>query len=57
MDALRKTLFYGDSVGQVWPDMAVLAVMAVVLLVLSTYALKFLENLGRKEGTIAVRIR
>lgn len=57
MDALRKTLFYGDSVAQVWPDMAVLAVMAVVLLLLSTYALKFLENLGRKEGTITVRIR
>ncbi|MDE1858739.1 MAG: ABC transporter permease [Thaumarchaeota archaeon] len=57
MDALRKTLFYGDSVAQVWPDMAALAVMAVVLLILSSYALKFLENLGRKEGTIAVRIR
>ena len=57
MDALRKTLFYGDSVAQVWPDMAVLAVMAVVLLLLSTYALKFLENRGRKEGTITVRIR
>jgi ABC-2 type transport system permease protein len=57
MDALRKTLFYGEGVGQVWFDLAVLAVMAVVLLFLSTYALKFLENLGRKQGTIAVRIR
>jgi ABC-2 type transport system permease protein len=57
MDALRKTLFYGNDIGQVWLDLAVLAVMAVVLLFLSTLALKFLEKLGRKEGTVSVRIR
>jgi hypothetical protein len=57
MDALRKTLFYGNDVGQVWPDLAILAVMALVLLYLSQYALKFLENIGRRDGTIAVRIR
>ncbi|MDE1853635.1 MAG: ABC transporter permease [Thaumarchaeota archaeon] len=57
MDALRKTLFYGNDIGQVWPDLAILAVMAVVLLFLSSLALKFLENIGRRDGTIAVRIR
>jgi len=57
MDALRKTLFYGNDIGQVWLDLSVLAVMAVVLLFLSTYSLKFLENLGRKQGTVSVRIR
>jgi len=57
MDALRKTLFYDSGLGQVWPDLAVLAVMAVVLLYLSKLALRYLENLGRRDGTIAVRIR
>ncbi len=57
MDALRKTLFYGNDISQVWPDLAALAVMALVLLYLSTLALKFLEKMGRSDGTIAVRIR
>ena len=57
MDALRKTLFSGGGASQVAPDLLVLAVMAVVLLALSTYALKLLERKGRSDGTIAVRIR
>jgi ABC-2 type transport system permease protein len=57
MDALRKTLFYGNNIAQVWGDLAILAVMAGVLLFLSTFFLKLLENRGRKEGTISVRIR
>jgi len=57
MDALRKTLFYGNDIVQVWPDLAILAVMAVVLLFLSQYTLRLLENIGRRDGTIAVRIR
>jgi ABC-2 type transport system permease protein len=57
MDALRKTLFYGNDISQVWGDLAVLAVMAGVLLFLSTFFLKLLESRGRKEGTISVRIR
>jgi hypothetical protein len=54
---LRKTLFYGNDIGQVWPDLTILGVMAVVLLFLSTYTLKYLEHVGRRDGTIAVRIR
>jgi ABC-2 type transport system permease protein len=57
MDALRKTLFYGNNIGQVWLDLAVLAVMAVVFLLLSSYALKLLEKMGRRDGTVGVRIR
>jgi ABC-2 type transport system permease protein len=57
MDALRKTLFYGGGLGQVALDLAALAVMAVVLLGLSTLALSLLERKGRRDGTISVRIR
>jgi hypothetical protein len=35
----------------------VLVVMAVALLYLSRFALKWLEHMGRRDGTIAVRIR
>ena len=57
MDALRKTLFSGSGVGEVWLDLLVLAAMAVVLLFLASFTLKYLEKIGRRDGTIAVRIR
>ncbi|MDV3293983.1 MAG: ABC transporter permease [Nitrososphaerales archaeon] len=57
MDALRRTLFFSQGFESVWPSLAALAVMAVVLLYLSTFALKALENKGRSEGTVTVRIR
>jgi ABC-2 type transport system permease protein len=57
MDALRKSLFQGMDVWSIWPSLVTLAVMAVVFLVISDRALKVLENRGRREGTIAVRIR
>ncbi len=57
MDALRKTLFMGSDIGAVWPNLLALSVMAVALLLVSQFALKALENRGRKDGTIGVRIR
>jgi ABC-2 type transport system permease protein len=57
MDALRKSLFQGMDAGSIWPSLVALAVMAVVFLVISDRALKALENRGRRDGTIAVRIR
>ena len=57
MDALRRSLFFAQGVSSVWPSLLILSVMAVVLLYLSTLALKALEKRGRQEGTIAVRIR
>ena len=57
MDALRRTLFFSQGIGSVWPSLAALAVMAVVLLFVSTKALMILENKGRSDGTVAVRLR
>ncbi len=60
MDALRKTLFPAagvNVVASVLPDLAILAVMAVVFMAIATYSLKALEKKGRRDGTIAVRIR
>ncbi len=59
MDALRRTLFFGQGFGELYLDLELLAlaVMGVVLLFASSKALKFLENKGRRTGTIAVRQR
>jgi ABC-2 type transport system permease protein len=57
MDALRKSLFAAEGLGAVWPNLAALGVMAVVLLAASSYSLKALERKGRRDGTATVRIR
>ncbi len=60
MYALRQTLFptgSGNVLLSVWPYLAELAVMAVIFLAISSFSLKALENKGRRDGTISVRIR
>jgi len=57
MEALRGSLFEGMDIVGIWPSLVVLAVMAVVFLAMSSFALNALERRGRRDGTIAVRIR
>ncbi len=57
MDALRKSLFYGQGIAAVWLDLFVLADLAVAFLIASSVALRALEKKGRADGTISVRIR
>src|SRR6266702_1658572 len=59
MDALRRTLFFGQGFGELYLDLELfsLAIMGVVLLFASSKALKYLENKGRRTGTISVRQR
>lgn len=57
MDSLRRTLFFSEGLSSVWLELLTLAVMSIVLLASSSAALRALENKGRRDGTIAVRIR
>jgi len=57
MDALRRTLFFSQGISSVWPNLAALAVMSLVLLGVASFALKALEEKGRRDGTLTVRIR
>src|SRR3989449_10849471 len=59
MDALRRTLFFGQGFGELYLDLELLAlaVMGVVLLVASSIAVKCLENKCSRSRTIAVRQR
>ena len=57
MDALRKSVFYTGGVQAISLDLLVLAIMAGVLLFVGDRALKSLEERGRREGTLVVRLR
>jgi ABC-2 type transport system permease protein len=57
MDALRKSVFYADGIHAIWLNLVILAAMAIILLILGDRALKSLEERGRREGTLVVRLR
>jgi len=57
MDALRKSVFYADGISAIWLNLLILAAMSAILLFLGDKALKVLENRGRREGTLVVRLR
>lgn len=57
MDALRRTLFFSQGLESVWPHLLALAAMSCILLYAASWSLKALENKGRREGTLTVRIR
>jgi ABC-2 type transport system permease protein len=57
MDALRKSVFYTGNIRSLSFDLLILASMAVVLLFLGDKALKALEERGRREGTLVVRLK
>jgi ABC-2 type transport system permease protein len=58
MDALRQSLGFPIPIFiPIYLEAAILAVMATILLFTSSRALRFLENKGRRTGSIAVRQR
>lgn len=56
MDALRKVLFFSGDNSSVALNEFTLLVMAVILLLLSLRILKILEEKGRRDGTLTVKI-
>jgi ABC-2 type transport system permease protein len=57
MDALRRAMFSSEDVSAVYQSLAVLAVMAGILLVAARWALRALEERGRRLGSLAVRLK
>jgi ABC-2 type transport system permease protein len=57
MDAMRQLLFPENANGflNVWVEAGLLAVMAVVFITIAWYALKRLEETGRREGRLIER--
>ena len=57
MDALRRALFFSQGLSSIYLHLIVLSIMGGALLLLSSKTMKLLEEKGRREGTISVRLR
>ncbi len=57
LDAMRQELFGPISNGflPVATELAILCVLAVMFLMLARYSLRYMENLGRREGRLTLR--
>jgi ABC-2 type transport system permease protein len=57
LDAMRQELFGAVANGllPVAIELAILCVLAVLFLVLARYSLRYMENLGRREGRLTLR--
>jgi ABC-2 type transport system permease protein len=58
LDAMRQLMFSGTDVDPFLPwqvELVVLALLAVLFIVLARYALRYMEELGKKEGRLTLR--
>jgi ABC-2 type transport system permease protein len=55
LDAMRRVIIQGQGLANVWFDVAALVVFILVLMPLARYALKFMENLSKREGRLTLR--
>ncbi|MBM3897437.1 MAG: ABC transporter permease [Thaumarchaeota archaeon] len=55
LDGLRKVLVLGQSTQFVLLEISVLVVFSVILFVAARYVLRYMENLGKKEGRLTLR--
>ncbi len=55
LDGIRKVVILGQGIGDVWLNIAVLIIFILILLPLARFALRYMENLGKKEGRLTLR--
>jgi ABC-2 type transport system permease protein len=55
LDGIRRVAILGQGFVDVWFHIAALVVFTLVLLPLARWALRFMENLGKKEGRLTLR--
>jgi len=55
LDAIRRVMILGEGIGEVWMNIAALAVFILILLPLARFALNYMENLSKKEGRLTLR--
>jgi ABC-2 type transport system permease protein len=55
LDAIRRVIIQGEGLVNIWVDVIALVVFILVLMPLARFALKFMENLGKKEGRLTLR--
>jgi ABC-2 type transport system permease protein len=55
LDAMRRVIIEGQGFVDIWFDIVALVIFILVLMPLARYALKFMENLSKKEGRLTLR--
>ena len=55
LDAIRRLAIYGGDITTVWLHIVALIIITAVLFPLARQALKYMENLGKKEGRLTLR--
>ena len=55
LDAMRRVIIEGQGFVDIWFDVVALVIFILVLMPLARYALKFMENLSKKEGRLTLR--
>jgi ABC-2 type transport system permease protein len=55
LDGIRRVIIEGQGIADIWLNIVVLVVFTLVLLPLAKFALKYMENLGKKEGRLTLR--
>jgi ABC-2 type transport system permease protein len=55
LDAIRRVIIQGEGLVNIWVDVIALVVFILVLMPLARFALRFMENLGKKEGRLTLR--
>ncbi|MEM0445245.1 MAG: ABC transporter permease [Nitrososphaerota archaeon] len=57
MDALRRAVFYAESIAELWPNLAALFIMTLAAIIVGVKALSYIETIGRKTGDILVTLK
>ncbi len=55
LDGIRRVAILGQGISDVWPNVVALTAFTLILLPLARQALRFMENLGKKEGRLTLR--
>jgi ABC-2 type transport system permease protein len=55
LDAMRRVIIQGQGFTDIWIDIVALVIFILILMPLARYALRFMENLSKKEGRLTLR--
>lgn len=55
LDAIRRLVINGASIGSVWPEILGIVACILVLFPLARRALNYMESLGKREGRLTLR--
>jgi ABC-2 type transport system permease protein len=55
LDGIRRIVILGQGIGDVWLNILALVIFTAILLPLARLSLRYMENLGKKEGRLTLR--